>query len=205
MAIRDGRALAFGKGAAAERPVTSEFRKPRGKMKRAALTVISALFAGILCLGNASAKAPESCHGDLIRVHLGSFGGAGGQEGQAVVLTNRAHSACAVSGFPEFSAFTAAGSKVPVRFVTHTYLGGHPVKVVRLDPGKSASILYDWQDVPSNQPGGGCVEVVKIAVGLRHELGPEGSWTLRTRDDVCQGMISVLSFTAGSDPTGFGS
>jgi len=174
-------------------------------MKRAALAVISALFAGLLSLGNALAKAPESCHGDLIRVHLGSFGGAGGQDGQAVVFTNRAHSTCAVSGFPKFSAFTAAGSRVPVRFVTHTYLGGHPVKVVRIDPGKSASILYDWQDAPSTKTGGGCVEVVKITVGLRRELGGGGSWTLRTRDDVCQGMINVLPFTAGSDPSGFGS
>jgi hypothetical protein len=174
-------------------------------MKRAALTVVSALFAGLLCLGNASAKAPESCHGDLIRVHLGSFGGAGGQDGQAVVFTNTARSACAVSGFPNFSAFTAAGSKVRVRFVTHTYLGGHPVKVVRLEPGKSASILYDWQDAPSTQPGGRCVEVVKITVGLRDELGRGGTWTLGTRDHVCQGVISVLPFTAGSDPSGFSS
>ena len=88
-----------------------ELCEPRGKMERAALIVISALFAGLLCLGNASAKAPESCHGDLIRVHLGSFGGAGGQDGQAVVVTNRAHSACAVSGFAKFSAFTAAGGQ----------------------------------------------------------------------------------------------
>lgn len=164
---------------------------------RAALTVLSALFAGLLSLGNASAKASESCHDDLVRVHLGSSGGAGGQQGQAVVFTNRAHSACAVSGFPKFSAFTAAGSKVRVRFVTHTYLGGHPVKVVRLGPGKSASILYDWQDAPSTQPGGGCVEVVKITVGLRRKLGRGRSWTFRTRDDVCQGIINVLPFTAG--------
>jgi hypothetical protein len=166
-------------------------------MKRAALIVLSALSAGLLCLGNASAKGSESCHGDLVRVHLGSFGGAGGQEGQAVIFTNTAHSACAVSGFPKFSAFTAAGSKVRVRFVTYTYLGGNPVKVVRLRFGESASILYDWQDAPSTQPGGGCVEVVKITVGLRREIGRGGSWTFRTRDDVCQGMISVLPFTAG--------
>ncbi len=174
-------------------------------MKRAALAALSALFAGLLSLGNASAKTPESCHGDLIRVHLGSFGGAGGQDGQAVVFTNRAHRACAVSGFPRFSAFTAAGSKAPARFVTHTYLGGHPLRVVRLGPGKSASILYDWQDAPSTEPGGRCVEVVMITVGLRRELGRAGGWTFRTRDDVCQGTISVLPFTAGSHPSGFGS
>ena len=122
-----------------------------------------------------------------------------------MVFTNRAHSACTVSGFPKFSAFTAAGSKVRVRFVTHTYLGAHPAKVVRLAPGKSASILYDWQDAPSTQPGGGCVEVVNITVGLQLKLEPGGSWTFRTRDDVCQGMISVLPFTAGNHPSGFDS
>jgi len=174
-------------------------------MKRAAIIVLSALFAGLVGLGNASANGSEPCHGDLVRVRLGLYGGAGGQEGQAVIFTNRAHSACAVSGFPMFSAFTAAGSKVRVRFVTSTYLGGHPVKVVRLRPGKSASILYDWQDAPSTQPGGGCVEVVKITVGLRREIRRGASRTFRVRDDVCQGAINVLPFTAGSHPAGFDS
>lgn len=173
-------------------------------MKRAVLTVISALFAGLFCLTDASARGRVSCHGDLIGVHLGSFGGAGGQNGQAVVFTNRARHACSLSGFPTFSAFTAAGSTVPVQFVTHSYLGGHPVKVVRLDPGESASILYEWQDAPSTEPGGGCVEVVRITVGFRHELGRGGSRTLRVRDHVCQAMINLLPFTAGSDPSGFG-
>jgi hypothetical protein len=79
------------------------------------------------------------------------------------------------------------------------------VKVVRLGPGESASILYDWQDAASTQRGGGCLEVVKITVGLRRELGRGGSRTFRTRDHVCQGIISVLPFTAGIHPSGFGS
>ena len=172
-------------------------------MKRAALTVLSALIAGLLSLGSASANGPEPCRGDLVRIHLGLYGGAGGQEGQAVVFTNRAHSACEVSGFPRFSAFTAAGSKVRVRFVTHTYLGGHPVRAIRVGPGGAASILYDWQNAPSTQPGGGCVAVVKIVVGLRRELGRGASRTFRVRDDVCQGAINVLPFTVGSHPDGF--
>jgi len=134
-------------------------------MKRAALTVLSALLTGLVGLGSASTNGSGPCHGDLVRIHLGWYGGAGGQEGQAVVFTNRAHSTCALTGFARFSAFTAAGREVRVRFVTSTYLGGHSVKVVRVDPGASASILYDWQDAPSTQPGGGCVEVVKIVVG----------------------------------------
>ncbi len=152
---------------------------------------------------NASAKGPGPCQGNLVRVRLGSSGGAGGQQGQAVVFTNTAHSACAVSGFPKFSAFTAAGRKLRVRFVTQTYLAGHPVEVVRLGTGASASILYDWQDAPSTQPGGGCVGVVKVTVGLRREVGRGGSRTFRIRDDVCQGAVDVLPFTAGSDPFGF--
>lgn len=110
-------------------------------MKRAALIVLSALLAGLLSLGNASANGSEPCRGDLVRIRLGLYGGAGGQEGQAVVFTNGAHSACAVSGFPMFSAFTAAGSKVRARFVTSTYLGGtscegRPARPqqVRVDP-----------------------------------------------------------------------
>jgi hypothetical protein len=174
-------------------------------MKRAALIVLSALIAGLVGLGNASANGSEPCRGDLVRIHLGSYGGAGGQRGQAVVFTNRAHSACAVSGFPKFSAFTTIESKVRARFVTHTYLGGHPAKVVRVGPGESASILYDWQDAPSTRPGGGCVEVVKIVVGLRRELGRGASRTFRVRDDVCQGAINVLPFTVGSQPSGFDS
>lgn len=172
-------------------------------MKRATLAVVLALLAGLLSLGKASANGPEPCRGDRVWIHLGSYGGAGGEEGQAVVFTNRAHSACAVSGFPKFSAFIAAGRKVRVQFVTSTYLGGHSVKVVRVGTGASASIFYDWQDAPSTQPGGGCVEAVKITVGLRRELGRGGSRTFRIRDDVCQGAINVLPFAAGTHPSGF--
>jgi hypothetical protein len=122
-----------------------------------------------------------------------------------VNVTNTAHIACAVVGYARFSAFTAAGHKVRVRFVTHTYLGGHSVEVVRIGPGESASFLYDWQDAPSTQPDGGCVDVVRITVGLPGEFGYRDSRVFRTRDEVCQGAVSVLPFTTGSHPSGFGS
>ncbi len=167
----------------------------------AALSVACGIAVGRTA--NHSAKESDLCQGDLVRVRLGSTGGAGGEQGQAVVFTNTGKSACAVSGFPKFSAFTAAGRKVRVRFVTQTYLAGHPVELVRLGRGESASILYDWPDAPSAQLGGGCLEVVKVTVGLRREHGSGSSRTFRIHDDVCQGVVSVLPFTAGSDPFGF--
>ena len=149
------------------------------------------------------ADGSEPCRGELARVRLGTSGGAGREQGQAVIFTNIADRACVATGFPEFSALTAAGRKVRVRFVTQTYLAGHPVKTVRLGPGESASVLYEWADAPSTQAGGGCLEVVAVTVGLQREAGIEGDRTFRIRDDVCQGAVNVLPFTAGSNPFGF--
>lgn len=150
-----------------------------------------------------SAKGSEPCRINDLRVRLGSSGGAGQEWGQAVVFTNRAHTVCAVSGFPKFSASTAAGHEVRVLRVTQTYLAGHPMKVVRLGPGKSASIIYDWPDAPSSRRGGGCLEVVKVTVGVREGRGRGASRTFHTHDHVCQGAINLLPFTAGTNPFGF--
>lgn len=150
-----------------------------------------------------SANGSEPCRTNDLRIRLGSSGGAGGEQGQAVIFTDTARIACAVSGFPKFSASTAAGHQVRVLLVTQTYLAGHPVKVVRLGSGESASILYDWPDAPSSRPGGGCLEVVKIMVGVRQGREGAASRTLHAHDDVCQGAINLLPFTAGSNPFGF--
>ena len=153
-----------------------------------------------------SAGALQSgCRAAQLRVRLGAFGGAGGEEGQAVLFVNVGPSTCFLDGYPGLSVSSAVGHGLPVRHVTHTYLGAHRVGRIRLGPGKTASALYDWQDSPGAGPRGGCVEVVRVRIRLSQGAKRSPSWSFSVNDLVCQGAVNLLPYVTGAHPSSFGS
>lgn len=142
-------------------------RSPRFRLGAAVL--LAAALAAVAATAPASAASAAKCRTSQLSAKLGQSSGAAGTIVFAVILRSKGET-CTLKGFAKLRLLDAAGA-LPTK-VRHRGLAilNQPVKRVTLGPGKRATILISYEDVPVGNETS-CPTGTALAVTPPHDSG----------------------------------
>ena len=173
----------------------TSYRPRTGRL--VACLAAAALAAGLAASAATAAAAPASaapCNASQLSGHLRQSSGAAGTIGLSFAFKNISPATCALQGFPRLKLRNAAGP-LPTR-VRHGGLAilEHPALPVVLAPGKVASLLVTYSDVPTGAATS-CPTATTLVVILR---GGHGRLLVPATIGACnRGLLRESPFLAG--------
>jgi hypothetical protein len=131
---------------------------------------VTAVLSALAAQGAVAAPAAASCTAGQLSGKMRQGSGAAGTIAVSVAVRNISTQACTLRGFPRLKLLNAGGP-----LPTHVVHGGlailqRPVTTITLAPGKRASLLVAYSDVPSGSETT-CEHATKLVVILRHNRG----------------------------------